>query len=144
MQVPQSEPATAKGHMKRPCHGIRSTTPKKSKDGTNPPGQALVLAPIQQYTAPRIIPIKAWANLDSGPTLIADDHDNAIANVFCCGAFADKNPGIVYHDMTGNFPIMSLDGNVFYFIMYHYESNSILATAIDGLDDKTIFAAYKQ
>ena len=28
--------------------------------------------------------------------------------------------------------------------MYHYKSNSILATAIDGLDDKTIFAAYKQ
>jgi len=28
--------------------------------------------------------------------------------------------------------------------MYHYKSNSILATAIDSLDDKTIFAAYKQ
>ena len=73
-----------------------------------------------------------------GPTLIANDHDNAIANIFFWGAFSDKNTGIVYHDMTGNFPLMSLDGNVCYFIMYHYESNSILATAIDGLDDKTI------
>ena len=46
--------------------------------------------------------------------------------------------------MIGNLPLMSLDGNVCYFIMYHYKSNNILATAIDGLDDKTIFAVYKQ
>ena len=108
--------------------------------------QQLVPVPIQQYASPRGIPIKALENpqYTLGPTLISNDHDKAIANVFCFGAFSDKNTGIVYHDMTGNFPFMSLDGNVCYFIMYHYESNSILTTAIDGLDDKTIFAAYKQ
>ena len=46
--------------------------------------------------------------------------------------------------MTGNFPFVSLDGSVCYFIMYHYESNSILATPINGLTDTIIFDAYKQ
>ena len=31
-----------------------------------------------------------------------------------------------------------------FFVLYHYESNCILATPISGLDDKTIFEAYKQ
>ena len=46
--------------------------------------------------------------------------------------------------MTGNFPFVSLDGSVCYFIMYHYESNSILTTLINGLTDTIIFDAYKQ
>ena len=46
--------------------------------------------------------------------------------------------------MTGNFPFVSLEGSVCYFIMYHYESNSILATPITGQTDIIIFDAYKQ
>jgi hypothetical protein len=46
--------------------------------------------------------------------------------------------------MTGNFPFMSLDGCICYLVMYHYESNSILATPINGMDDVTIFEAYKK
>jgi len=38
---------------------------------------------------------------------------------------------------------MSLDGRVCFFILYHYKSNSILATPIAGLDDKSIFESYK-
>jgi len=37
---------------------------------------------------------------------------------------------------------MSLD--VCFFILFHYESNSILATPIAGLDDNSIFVAYKK
>ncbi len=33
-------------------------------------------------------------------------------NVFCFGAFSDKNTGAVYNNCTGNFPFMSLDGNI--------------------------------
>ena len=72
-----------------------------------------------------------------------DDSKGSIANVFVFGAFADKNNGIMYHDLTGSFPFMSLDGSVCFFILYHYESNSILADPIAGLDDKSIFEAYK-
>ena len=67
-----------------------------------------------------------------------------IANVFCFGAFADKVTGVVYNDCTGKFPFMSLDGNVYFFVMYHYETNAILATPIPGLDSKSILAAYSK
>ena len=45
--------------------------------------------------------------------------------------------------MTRNFLFMSLYGSVCYLIVYHYKMNSILATPIKGLDDKSIFDAYK-
>ncbi len=83
--------------------------------------------------------------VQSHPNLIMMDEDNVtIANKFCFGAFADKTSGIVYHDLTGLFPFISLDSSVCFFVLYHYESNCILATTISGLDDKTIFEAFKK
>jgi hypothetical protein len=80
----------------------------------------------------------------TGPNLIGDKEDDAsIANVFCFGAFADKQSGVMYNDLTGNFPFISLDGSVCFLVMYHYESNAIFAIPIVGLDDVTIFEAYK-
>ncbi len=38
---------------------------------------------------------------------------------------------------------MSLDGSVCFFVLYHYESNCILPAPIAGLDDVSIFNAYK-
>ncbi len=38
---------------------------------------------------------------------------------------------------------MSFDGSVYFFVLYHYESNAILATPITGLNDVSIFNAYK-
>jgi hypothetical protein len=133
--------ATAKGHLKRPRKGIRSTTPK----------------------APRILPVPASVpdalmpaldessadqddNSDFNPHfhLIDDVDDHSIANIFCFGAFADKITGVVYNDCTGEFPYTSLDGNVCFFVMYHYETNAILATPIPGLDSANILAAYKK
>jgi hypothetical protein len=73
------------------------------------------------------------------PTLLL-----TIANVFCYGAFADKRSGVVYNDLTGNFPFVSFDGSVCFLVVYHYEANAILAGPIAGLDDKSIFNAYKK
>ena len=39
---------------------------------------------------------------------------------------------------------MSFDGSVCFLVLYHYESNTILAKPIAGLDDVSIFNAYKQ
>jgi hypothetical protein len=39
---------------------------------------------------------------------------------------------------------MLYNGSVYFFILYHYESNSILAMPITGLDDVSIYTAYKQ
>ena len=76
--------------------------------------------------------------------LIPDDCDESIANVFCFGVFADKHSGVVYNNMTGNFPLVSIDGSVCYLVMYHYESKAILATPVDGMTDIIIFNAYKE
>jgi hypothetical protein len=78
------------------------------------------------------------------PAFIDDINDESIANVFCFGAFANKNTGVVYNDCTGNFPFMSLDGNICFFVMYHYETNTIFATPIPGLDSEDILNAYKK
>jgi hypothetical protein len=83
-------------------------------------------------------------NAPPGPNLIGSDNDESIANIFCFGAFVDKNSGIVYHDLTGLFPFMSYNGSVCFFILYHYKFNSILATPISGLDNVCIFNAYKK
>ncbi len=75
--------------------------------------------------------------------IISDNDDKSIANIFAFGAFADKNNGIVYHDLTGSFPFMSLDGSVCFFVLYHYQLNCILLAPIEGLEDIRIFTAYK-
>jgi hypothetical protein len=89
----------------------------------------LVQRPIEGYSEPHLI--------------ISEDNEESVANIFVFKAFADKNNGIVYHDLTGSFPFMSLDGSVCFFVLYHYKSNCILPAPISGLDDVSIFNAYK-
>jgi len=139
-------PATSKGHMKRPRKGLHSTTPKPT--GRHKPPSALPRPPsipgIHADDMPGLIPIDDDDFSDPGPAFIADIDDESITHVFCFGAFADKNTGVVYSDCTGNFPFMSLDGNVCFFVMYHYETNTIFATPILGLDSQSILNAYKK
>ena len=135
-----ASPATAKGHMKRPRKGIRSTTPKETTHILRTPQR------VPDVTMPGLVylneneeervPILPLHNL------INDIEDESIANVFCFGAFADKISGVVYNDCTRDFPYMSLDGNVCFFVMYHYETNGILITPIAGLDSERILEAY--
>jgi hypothetical protein len=153
-------PATTKGHMKRPRHGIRSTRRNAIDIPIAPsilPVVPLPIVPAHNANVPleRNLNVQPnqWIELPqdiailhpthSGPTVIADDEDS-IANVFCYGAFADRQSGVVYNDLTGSFPFVSFDGSVCFLVMYHYEANAIMATPIAGLDDKSIFNAYKR
>jgi hypothetical protein len=133
-------PATAKGHMKRPCQGIRSTT---SKVAIVPPAQCINKATIKlippsllvasnnswgEWVAPPVNP--------QGPKMIFDnDVDIMIANVIVFGVFANKNSGILYHNLTRSIRFVSLDNSVCFFVLYHYELKSILAEPITELDD---------
>ncbi len=133
-----SSPATAKGHMKRPRKGIQSTTPKNA---TQTPNTHIIRT--QQRVPNVTLPgLHSYNNEEEGaPTLplhnlIADIEDESTANVFCISAFADKVSGVVYNDCTGDFPYMSLDGNVCFFVIYHYKTNAILITPIAGLDSE--------
>ncbi len=129
-------PATAKSHMKRPRHGIRSTTPKTRNTPT-------LIVPVITFPAvPESVHSKETSvhnepmpnnGANKPHPIISKDEEESIANLFVFGAFADKNNGIVYHDLMGSFLFMSLDGSVCFFVMYHYESNCILTTPIAGL-----------
>jgi hypothetical protein len=129
--------AMAKGYMKQPHHSIhiiRSTH-------HHPAPMAQPASPVLPlFDAIPVYPGPAYGSRP-GPNVIMDDGDKSIANIFCFGAFADRNSGIVYHDLTGWFLFMSFDGSVCFYILYHYTPNTILATPIAGLDNRSIFTA---
>jgi hypothetical protein len=133
--------------MKHPRHGIRNTTPKAgAAPAPNAPVITFPTAPAPSVHSEdtsvykELIP-KNGAN--EPHLIISEDKEESIANIFAFGAFADKNNGIVYEDLTGLFPFMSLDGSVCFFVLYHYKLNCILPTPIAGLDNISIFNAYK-
>jgi hypothetical protein len=129
-------PVTTKGHMKRPRHGIESTCPKPN--ATVPQLLPVMPPPVWVPLLDKFVPPAA---ID--PNVINDDCNESITNVFCYGAFADRHSGVVYNDVTGSFPFVSFNGSVCFLVMYHYESNTIMAMPIAGLDDQSIFNAYK-
>jgi len=90
-----SSPAMAKGHMKRPKKGIRSTTKQvKTKDDSNV--MSIVPGP-QPQAEPHALPLFLEPLTYNGPAYNArrevnyiPDDDESIPNVFCFGAFANK------------------------------------------------------
>ena len=137
-------PATTKGHMKRARHGIKSTQKRAATQDivTILPVPNVINLPIVPAITDNFLLPHAYIPTVQ-PNLILDDSNESIANVFCFGAFADRHSGVVYNDLTGNFPFMSFDGSVCFLVVYHYESNAILAYPIAGLDDVSIFNAYE-
>jgi hypothetical protein len=139
--------ATAKGRMNCPKKGICSTTPKpkQAKETADRPLSAIALPQPNSLLLPLFDNVPAYPGpvyqATTGPNIIMDDE--SIANVFCFSAFTNKTTGVMYNDLTGNFPFMSLDENICFFVLYHYKTNAILATPIANLDNKSIFEAYK-
>jgi hypothetical protein len=140
-------PATAKGHMKRPHQGIRSTTahqphpPPSGRQG--PTVHAAPIADDDSWIDNIFEPPVQARPFNHGPAVLVEDDNSSVGNIFCFAAFADKRTGLLYNDLTGSFPYMSLEGNVCYLIVYNYESNAILGLPISGFNDNTVFAAYK-
>jgi hypothetical protein len=125
-------PATLKGHIKWPHKDLRSTTPKPTHPFLpHPPCAPSIHQPVMLGLIPDD------DNKDSSneprPAFIDDINNESITYVFCFGTFANKNTGVIYNDCTGNFPFMLLDGNICFFLMYHYETNAIFATPIPGV-----------
>ncbi len=70
-----------------------------------------ILPGPQPHAATHVLPLFVEPLPYNGPAYNAHrevnyipDDDESIANVFCFGAFADKVSGVVYNDLTGNFP----------------------------------------
>jgi hypothetical protein len=126
-----ASPATSKGHMKRQRKGLRSTTRKTPNDYTNTTPQRISPDAVVQVDESESETGNDESSEEEEPqeeyfsNIIPEVEDESIANVFCFGTFADKMTGVVYNDCTGNFPFMSLDGYVCFFVMYHDETNAI-------------------
>ena len=58
--------------------------------------------------------------------------------MFCYAALADKKTRIIYTDATGVLPVMSMEGNQYYYIVYDYDHNYIFAKPISDLKAETI------
>jgi hypothetical protein len=134
-------PATSKGQMKQPRKGLCSTTPKQPCIGV----PASVTGPVMPSLYKPLDHDKDddFSNGNPHFNIIDDVNNHSIANVFCYGAFANKTTGVIYNNCTSKFLFMSLNGNVCFFVRYHYKINT-LATPIPGLDSASILEAYKQ
>ena len=64
--------------------------------------------------------------------------------LFASMAYIDKKEGIMYTDLTCNFPVRSIDGFAAFFILYDWTTNAILATAIKDATDESMVAAFKE
>jgi hypothetical protein len=144
-------PATAKGHMKRPRQGIRST--RRVPPVPSP-------SVVRSRIVPEVIPPIAHAHVhvmddndkDSEDSIhmhvphanVIESDDDSDGNVFVFAVFADKQNGTLYSDLTGAFPFMSLEGNVCFLIVYHYETNAIMAVPIANFTNDAILKAFCQ
>ncbi len=70
--------------------------------------------------------------------------DDSDGNVFVFAAFADKRNGTLYSDLTGTFPFMSLEGNVCFLVVYHYETKAIMAVPMANFTNDAILKAFCQ
>jgi hypothetical protein len=104
-------PATAKGHMKRPRQGIRST-----RWVPNVPSQPV--AHVKDHLAHSsadtpdnndTVSSDIIRVHDTHANIIEDDNKSDGGNVFVFAAFADKRDVTLYSDLTGVFPFMSLE-----------------------------------
>ena len=111
-------PATAKGRMKKPKQGIRSTRKNQCEEVMD---------------AEDMHPTNRSKTSEGG-----GEHE---ANFFCFAALADKEKGTVYTDATGALPVMSLNGKQYYIVMYEYDNNYIHALPVSDLRDVTVVAA---
>ncbi len=84
-------------------------------------------------------------NPNNNPNVIeADNNSTRDSNLFCFAAFAKKQMGTLYNNLTRTFPFILLEGNVCFLIVHYYEFNAILALPILEFSNEVIFAAYKQ
>jgi hypothetical protein len=131
-------PATAKGHMRCPCQGIRST--RQGSQATTvigAPWPSININTINNYDSDNIIKlVSPHCTTHCHSNIIKDNDMSGAANLFCFAAFADKQTGTLYNDLTDTFPFMSLEGNACFLVVYHYKSNVIMALPIAGFGNK--------
>jgi hypothetical protein len=120
--LPDHSPATDKGSMKRQRQGLRSTKTTNTRNI------------LQQ----RLNDLEA--EQDFHPPL----EKEARNQVFVSAWTIDPKDGTIYTDLTGRFPVRSLDGMVTVFVLYDWTTNAILASPIENAEETTIVRVFKE
>ena len=116
--LPDNAPATDKGHMSRHRKGIRSTRKKEALD-------KLEKLAVEQCCNPPLV----------------EEKKNQL---FGYMVHQDKKTGVMYTDLTGNFPVRSMDGFTCFFVLYDWTTNAILATPMKDAKDESMIKAFKE
>jgi hypothetical protein len=142
MKYHNPSPASAKGHMKCPRHGIQSTC----RHNVIPSPKALPITITNKEIVQDIFnDVLDQQHLSQINANVIKDNDSPMnANLFCFATFVDKHTGTIYNGFTGAFPFMSLEGNVCFLVVYHYKTNAMLALPVLGFSNEVIMMAYKQ
>ena len=101
--LPESSPATDKGHTKQQKQGIRRTKDK-------------IMTALERIETSR----------DMNPPMEKETKKQ----IFVYHAILEPKAGKIYVDYTVIFPIRSMEGNTAIFILYNWSSNAILATPV--------------
>jgi hypothetical protein len=104
-----------KGHLNQVRHNLRST---KSK-----------IVTIESITAPEF--------LETGDDIFPTTPDDMECTHYCYATIFEPT-GQVYSDQTGGFIAPSSNGNNYIMIVYDYDSNVILVTALKNREGPTI------
>jgi len=69
--------------------------------------------------------------------------DNTVTHaVFTAIWHLPSDTGTIHTDLTGRFPVTSLQGHKYLLILYHYDSNAILAEPLKSRNDSEVLPAY--
>ena len=128
--LPDSAPATDKGHMRRQRQGIRSTKEGiKAALRNKRELKKKVQAALEQIETKR----------DINPPMEKEANNQ----IFTFPANVNHKDGTIYIDFTGKFPIRSSDGMTSILIVYNWTTNAILATPVKDLKDETVVSAFR-
>ena len=63
--------------------------------------------------------------------------------LFTSLVYTDKKDGIIYTELTGNFPLQSIDGYNFFSMLCDWTTNATLVTPVKDATDESMLAAFK-
>ena len=116
--LPDNAPATDKGHMSRYRKGIRSMRKKEALD-------KLKELAVEQCCNPPL-------------------EEEKRNQLFGFMIHQDKKTGIMHTNLTGNFPVRSIDGFTCFFVLYDWTTNAILAIPMKDTKDDSMIRASKE
>ncbi|KAL7465746.1 hypothetical protein ACHAXS_006063 [Conticribra weissflogii] len=119
--LPES-PATDKGHLKQLRQNIRSTKPQRNENNDK---QTQDIRDISEED-----------NMSPAREEFKEDNKT---NIFCFAAIADVITGTIYSNNIGQFPIRSLEGALYFFLLIKCNFDNIVSKPVQKfLESKNI------